>query len=191
MQDSMPAWMLRETDENQNILALKRIIQFAPRPNRILEYFGGMGGMTRVLRSHWMTVPVQTWDHDELCVKHLRSFQYPATDVQEGDSLTLACPQKGDGVSMDFNRLTLLRAQKEYLKPLSRVFNAWPTWVHITDSARSKLHLNYKTYGLENPTMEAYLSRFDEWVNARWPYRIHAFAGHHKATLLLFVRDFR
>lgn len=186
MKDDQPAWKLSVKDETRNGEAVKTLLsRSAPAPKRIVEFFGGIGGVTRVAREMYPCTPLITWDKDDRCVETLREIE--GVEVIQGDSLEEALVKEGDGVLMDFNLWTLLRARSVYKGVMERVFASRPTWVQVADSSLGKLHLNYASYGLESKDPEGYYGEVKKWVRELGFALVDREKAHHKTVMLLFL----
>ncbi len=187
MKDSLPAWALKNRDETCNIKAVVALLKrSAPQPKRLLEFFGGIGGVTKAVRKLYPKTPLETWDMDDRCVKLLS--QVPEVEVVQGDSVTDCTPRKGDGVLMDFNVWTVLRAKSVYVELMNRVFRADPLWVQLADSSAGKIHMNYESYGMTSNNWNEYADKLREWVE-EFGYELRGWEeSHHNTTMLLFVK---
>lgn len=85
-----------------------------------------------------------------------------------------------DLVLADFNITTM--KNREMLDQVFEVVQ--PEWIIFTDVACCKIHLNYRSYGLERPEMEDYWKGF----NVPW-YRLIRFSRkHYAASTALYQR---
>ena len=184
MLDSQPAWMLKAKDETNNVEAVRRLIAKAPRPTRLLEYFGGLGGVTRIALETFPGTPIQTWDADKTCVECLRAIE--GIEVKQGDSLSKAEPKKGDGILMDFNLWTLLRAKTKYRGVMRQVFGSGAKWVQVADSSSAKLHINFRSYGCLSSDWDEYVGQVKGWAMGMGWALVGQERSHFKTVMFLF-----
>lgn len=186
MKDSQPAWALSDKDETNNGGAVERLItRSAPKPKRLLEFFAGLGGVTKRIKALYPDLPFEAWDTDSRCVQELSKI--PGVTVVQGDSLDNCWAEEGDGVLMDFNLWTLRKAKGQYFSDMRRIFSAKPAWVQVADSSSGKLHLNYKSYGMKTSAWEEYSQLVDEWVRGLGYHLADQERSHHKTVMLLFL----
>lgn len=153
-------------------------------PWRIVEAFGGVGNITRILIEAFPGVRVVSWDRDPRCVEALKELGVKAV---LGDSVRDLTASEGDGVCLDHNMLTLLRLRGELQPLIERVLSAEPLWVQLNDSAVSKLHLNWKSYGAKSKSLQDYLGAYDREF-ARFGYKVTDHEGHARATQIILSR---
>jgi hypothetical protein len=188
MKDTPPVYKISVQDDYLNRMALVNVVEDAPQPTRIVDMFGGLGKFCFELIRRFPGVPIVQYEIDDRCVEYLRVFDRPGVTVIQGDALKLFKPQLGDGVVADFNLLTLKRAQNEFREFFFDCFKAQIKWLIVTDSAPSKLHLNYRNYGCKSPSIDEYIYEWSKWVK-EWGYRIARFTrAHFRSTLLLIER---
>jgi len=174
MQDDQPAWMMRGEDENSNITALMLLLLREEQPKYVVEYFGGTGRMTTAIHEYWPDARIISWDKDPRCCDMIQAA-VPAADVYIGDSIADLVPPPGAGVIMDFNKLTIKRFRDDYSgyrTCIERVVATMPAFVTITDGAKVRLQLHYKTYGLKSRSKEEYREAFCEELRARYGTRV-------------------
>jgi hypothetical protein len=186
MYDAQPAWMLSDKDETANVGAVRRLLSRPGlRPERLFEFFGGLGRVTRMAMEVFPGVPIETWDMDDRCCEELRSIG-GGVEVRTGDSLSDLVVTERSGVLMDFNVWTVLKARTVYADVMDRVMAARPRWVQVTDSALSKLHLNYASYGAAAGTWDSYREVLREWARAKGWVLVGEERAHHKTVMVLF-----
>lgn len=171
-------------DEDKNNTYLRLLLKKLPKPKRMLEVFGGVGNITKIIMEIFPGVPVESWDIDPRCVELLGVI--PGVTARLGDSTELAVAKKGDGVFVDHNMLTLKTLQNDLNGMLSRILSGKPSWVQLNDSARSKLHLNFKSYGLENDLLETYMGAYDKML-LPYGYKVYSHLGHFRATQIILT----
>ena len=174
---------LTEKDENANGVAVTRLLEQVAAPDRIFEFFGGLGAMTATARFLFPTSKIESWDLDPRCAELIRE-RVPGIDVICGDSINQLVPTSGSGVLMDWNVWTLQRANGQYARVMERVFAAKPLWIQVADSSMSKFHINKRSYGVE--TEAEYWQAIDAWAR-RYGYRLSAKErAHWKTWMLMF-----
>lgn len=173
------------------------LFQNAPEFNAVFELFGGVGALWRVLEELGKATEYtahETWEISPGCVAELKR-QFPRGHrIRLTDSFTTQLPVLGGSsvlVSLDFNTFTPLRAAREprFLHLLGRVFSMLPGFVHITDSAPNKLHLNAGHYsrffGRDVQDVDSYARATSAWFLARYNYRINRAVYHSNALYYL------
>lgn len=185
MSDSSPAWQIKPRDEVANAEILRRLFDGLKAPKRVVEFFGGLGKTTKVIRQMWPQVPIQSWDLDSTCIRFLKKVE--RCEVIQGDSLSDCVVNPGDGVLMDFNLWTVKRAEGNYADVMKRTFEARPAWVEVADSAMGKMHINFASYGLAKASRIDYIHLVSNWV-VQYGYRLGRYEVNHVRTMtFLFV----
>lgn len=164
---------------------LRKLFSKLPKPNRILELFGGLGDMTKLVQEFYPSVPIQSWDIDSRCVLVLSKI--PGVQAKCGNSLVLARAEAEDGVILDHNSFTLKTARTILSVVMKRLLKVSPLWVCINDCAVSKLHLNYRRYGCKDRYIQSYIDAYDEMYKDLG-YRVVAYSGHARATQIALGR---
>lgn len=152
MTSDRPATHLSERELDTNARAVAWVLEGCPAPSRIVELFGGTGRVTAAARSRFPGVRIDSWDLDAECCDLIRS-KVPDATVTLGSSSDI--PLAG-GVIADYNLMTLLRFPPEAPRYGDEV-----EWASITDSSVTKLHLNFRSYGLEGPDLLQYCRRYE------------------------------
>ncbi len=161
----------------------------------IYESFGGIGMLGQLLSEHFPTALIDSYELDADCVNQYRSRGLENVNLHHGDTRAqfLSRDTEFDAASLDFNQFTLLDLHRKegafQTWLLNKVFQQKPDWVHVTDSCCSKLHLNYKSYGLKTSDWEDYVAKFDEEFRKRWGYRVLFQAKHNSASCFLLVPE--
>lgn len=180
---------------------VRAIIEGAAPPVWMYEAFGGIGMLTGVFMDAFPGVSIRSAELDGACVEAYATQHYGTrATVYHGDTLdllgqwlrdTAEGAPLWDAASLDFNRCTLLDLQKDknnfQNKVISLAVCSRPKWIHVTDSAVGKLHLNWRSYGLRSyidrgHALAAYLARVSNWWEERHGYRIVKSANHSAAT---------
>jgi hypothetical protein len=156
-----PATALDAAQSSSNAESVARLLRGAQRPERLLEFFGGVGRMSKIVHALWPDVPHVVWEWDAECVAQLARLSY--AHIHCGDSIAEAEVHPGDGVLFDHNLCTVLRARRELRPVLERVLAAEPMWLVVTDVARSRFWLNWgRAYGLPQRDWGCYVEAWGE-----------------------------
>lgn len=122
----------------------------------VLDIRYGTGDWARRLRERAPHVQIFGFEVDSVTAKiAYRGCVELAVAEYVGEQLPL-WPAEYDLLLADFNNLTRLKA--EPLHVALRAAN--PQWVVFTDVASAKLHINFASYGLDNPDLAEYYRRF-------------------------------
>jgi hypothetical protein len=198
MLDSTP-YRLRPPDEvRREQDCMRRIFENAPRVPLIWEAFGGTGITAQVLSDRFPGAQLQATELDAECVLAYNSLGLHNALCRQVDAREFAATclngHRVWGVSLDFNRLTLLdlwgRPEGRWKVDLISTVVQRATqlrWLQVTDSAASHLHLNFDKYGLQAPSIPDYVARWKVEAFARWKLTLSAWAGHSRATYMLLV----
>lgn len=168
---------------------VEKILEQVSPVASIYEAFGGIGMLGQVLSERFPNALIDSYELDAECVYRYRDRNLLNVTINHADTLTQS--GKFEAASLDFNRFPLLdlnRKEGEFQqRVLSKVFNQNPDWVHVTDSSCSKLHLNWKSYGLKEPDWDGYVEKLDQAFQERWGYRIVTWDKHSRAAYFIFV----
>jgi len=197
MTDKTPYYSRPAKERAREAACMRHVLAGAEAPDVIVESFGGIGMTAQIMRDFWPGASIYSSDLDTACAQEWNAklqTQNPLRYCDNDDALsvlqklapTIQPPQKV-GVSLDFNRLTLLDLEKGReddwrLELIGEVLELRPSWIQVTDSACSKLHLNWRSYGLERPGFIDYINKLDEWWQQRTKYKMMAVARHHAAS---------
>jgi len=191
MDMNTPARDIRETDLEKNVDMLRDLLTGIEPPGRIVEYFGGLGMMTEFLAGWAPKARLVAFEQDPQCLvlaeTRVMRWANRVTFLPQ-DCLTAGLPfvKPGVGVVLDFNVMTLLRAQREYEARLSAIFARAPAFVALTDSAVSKFHLNFESYGLAEANWAEYMKAWGKYLRPKG-YKVKKFVTHTKASMFLAV----
>lgn len=183
MNQDTPAVAIKTKDLDANGLALKELLEAIPRRERIqriVDIRYGLGGWARHAVESFPLANVLGFEQDAetaskaFLVPSVRLLNERFNDIQKLEGKT-------DLLLADFNTLTVLK--RELLDRALTAVN--PAWIVFTDVCCSKLHLNYRSYGLENPDLAAYWERFEVggYRLVKWVKR------HHAASSALYQRQ--
>lgn len=194
MRDATPAFEIRAIDLDTNARMLSELLEdarfFIDPPDRVVELCGGVGTMTRVLAGKFPAVEITTHDLDATCVKMINEISLPRVAVVHG-SYFEAETREDDLVVADFNMMTYLRfmdARTAEANLVRSFLNNRIKYLLMTDSATSKLHLNFKSYGLSTANWNEYVSGYSRAVVARG-YKVVNHVRAKRAAMLLFARE--
>jgi len=179
MNSSTPAILIRSKDLAKNVKAFAGCLELLPKtPKTVLDIRYGLGGWAKELRRRYPKVAITGYEADPSTYN--TAFRDSLTNVYCGMFDGSKRGYRVDLLVADFNTLTTLK-RKELEEALAIVKCQW---LIFTDVACSKLHLNYRSYGLEEPDLNAYWDEFD--VEG---YRLAGWAReHHAASTAIYQR---
>ena len=165
------------------------------RVDWVIEYCGGVGGFSILVRELLDPDYHIICDLDTLCCHHLlRAF--PLAIVARGDYNIMAGALEpmigGVGLSVaDFNTFTIGRLHKEpVLQRVVARMQIAGNYAIITDSAKSYLHLNADSYselmGVTITDFESYCQAMDGYM-ATYGKMVVAVAHHFRAAYILIA----
>lgn len=165
MDNKTPAIDIKQKDRNRNRLAFHSCLRYLRDKEEadiknVVDIRYGLGGWACSLFEFYPKCKLIGFEGDEATysqaaeprgTKLIHSYFPPAKKYKV--SKLSNC----DLLLADFNRLTVMNKSEltEALDLLS------PRYAIFTDVSCSKLHLNYKSYWLESPSLDAYWSSFD------------------------------
>lgn len=179
----------------QKQISMEWVFREAPSVDYIFEAFGGLGITTLEIAARFPKTPIISVEADTGCVEkaRVRTAGCRVTHIQ-GDALISMrtwAPPGLRGISLDFNQFTLLDlvTRSGWRKLVLReALKLYPMWLHLTDTSRSKLHLHWKRYGLENGDYFTYINALDDWFQDNANMRIMRGARRHTSNYLLLQR---
>ena len=157
-----------------------------------VEFFGGVGINSTMIQKIIEPENHYIYDYDEKCVEHLNKnfenvFQADSYQVMQG------IKSKNALYDFDFNSFTikqLIENEKRVKNGIDNIFSQKPKAVIITDSAKSKIHLNYKVYerllNAKIGDFNDYISAVDEYFQDEYNYSISHCYFHNSASYSLF-----
>lgn len=172
MNPSTPAAQIAERDLSKNTAAVRELLALVEPPQTIVDCRYGLGGWARVVHELFEDADLLGFEADPETFE--RAYKHDLAEVRNRvtsayDQLWRPC----DLLLADFNTVTQLKRRE-----LDEELDRWqPTAIIFTDVACGKLHLNYRSYGLDQPDLDAYWRR---WSIPR--YRFERFARHHHAA---------
>lgn len=192
MRQDTPYNSRSSTEQARERECVEKILRHAEPPKKLYEAFGGIGMLGQLMSERYPLAQIDSYELDDACVAEYRSRNLKNVTVNHEDTRTKFQVQTDfDAASLDFNRFTLLdlrRPEGEFQAHiLGRVFDKKPKWVHVTDSACSKIHLNWKSYGLSGPDWHEYVQALETAFMVRWGYRVGMFSKHSRAAYFLMV----
>jgi hypothetical protein len=189
MKDVTPARDIREGDLIKNVNMLRDLLKplGAKRPPKIVEWFTGVGMMTAFLEGWAPSAEVVTFELDAEC-RRIAAERVALAELREGDAMKVALAEvePGCGVVLDFNLMTVLQAETKHIQFFGSLFSHRPAFATITDSAVSKMHLNFGSYGLAKPDWAAYVGKWDGFVR-RYGMRVAHSVSATRASMILVV----
>jgi tRNA A58 N-methylase Trm61 len=191
MKDVTPARDIREKDLLANVDMLRNVLKplGAKRPPKVVEWFTGVGMMTAFLEGWAPAAEVVSFELDEEC-RRLAAERVALADLRRGDAMKVALAEleTGDGAVLDFNLMTLLQAETKHIQFFGSLFSRRPAFATITDSAVSKMHLNFASYGLAKPDWSEYVKKWDAFARKHGMRVAHSVSASRASMLLVVPR---
>lgn len=188
MKDLTPVYRISQRDDLLNRRSFANLLNIADRPSSVVELFGGCGGFTAEIVDRWPGIRVLSYELDGECYKMLEKVPGNVEAIP-ADSLSNSKPVRDCGLVGDFNLLTIGRAQGKFKSFFERWFDGrLPKWMILTDSAPSKLHINYRSYGLSSGTLEEYMWAWDRLLQSKGYYLRSYQRSHFRTVLILAER---
>lgn len=160
----------------------------------IFEAFAGTGMAAGILLEAQPGARLSSVDLDPECVDaYNRRHQGSSATAVVGDASEFIqnwSPTGPWGATLDFNRFTLLDLTGRLnwkTALIDEVIIRRPDWIHITDSAAKYLHMNWRSYGLEDAEFLSYVRKLDWWINSLWGYSIVRSSRHSNACHTISV----
>jgi hypothetical protein len=192
--DQPPAVLARKA------ACMEWVFRGAPPVDRVLEAFGGLGVTTVAIARRFPRAHIRSVDLDAGCVERARRATVSYVNVRHEQNDALAELSSWDeggalGVSLDFNRFTLLDLTRRggwRRQILDSALALSPTWLQLTDTAVGKLHLHWRGYGLEDGDYLTYINTIDRWFRVGEDLRVTRVARRSTSSYLLLerIRDF-
>ena len=158
--------------------ATQWLLEILPVGLPVVEYFGGVGLVSTIIRGMLQPSSHVIYELDERCVEQL-GFAYPGEDphVIHGDArayMGVGLPEPGGIAFLDFPHFTPL--QGKWREGFGAVFRCQPSAVVVTDTALSMLGVHKKRYtqqfGLPVEGPRTYAMGFSAWL-----HRTHRYAA--------------
>lgn len=184
MNKDTPALEIKQKDLDKNAWALKSTLEQIDTPIRkVVDIRYGLGGWAKVVMEKYPKAIYLGYEQNK------ETYLAAWKDIPDSQRFIVVKPFpnlrttfKGiDLLLADFNNLTVLKR-----RPLDEALAITsPKWVVFTDVASSKLHLNYRSYGLCRPSLNDYWNKFDieGYTLEFWEQT------HHAASSALYRRD--
>ena len=171
MDKNTPVREIREKDLAANCLAFGECLKRVPANEikTVLDIRYGRGGWARLVRNRIPNARITGYEQDRKTAK--LAWADVNTDLLAEEYF----PQRKvfDLLIADFNTLTQIKRQE--IDDVIKVVRT--KYLIFTDVCCSKLHLNYYSYGLSEPSLIKYWRRFN--LDG---YRFVCFARHHYAA---------
>ncbi len=185
MNSETPAREIRPKDLAANVAAFEVCLDHLPQKGigDVLDIRYGLGEWAKALSLVCPSATIHGFemDRETFCAAarpaRSRLLHRPFDPLR----IPKSWPQRYDLLCADFNTLTLLKA--EHLR--QAVVATSPRFLIFTDVACSKLHLNFKSYGLknvDNSGLDRYFSAFRMKVLPGWELKHVARLHYHAAT---------
>lgn len=210
MRDTTPYLDRPEGEVAREAECMRLIFQGAPEVSYIYETFGGFAVTSRVLAALFPFVKFVATDLSPECCEEYNRLMHGRgecfnLDALEGAGRLLTLIAEPVGVSMDYNKFTLLDLDgrsRQKLSLLETVVRHQPRWIQLTDSAVRYLHLNAVRYGVNPKTspgsrphevdqrrselLHQYVGTMEEKMQSLFGLKLDAVAYHYAATYLRF-----
>lgn len=186
--DKTPAQFLNIAQGDRNARAIEELLRLIPIESesvRIYDIRYGMGRWARTCFEYYDEVEVDFvgWEHDRDCV------DMTDPEVRERGDVRVAYFPSGpidlpvDLLLGDFNNMTVKKAEPL----LDAVEDLDPRFIIFTDSAPSKLHLNYDRYGLSSSqSVDDYIRLYEDLLP---DYELtHYIRPHHAVVISLWTK---
>jgi hypothetical protein len=182
MDHNTPAKDIKPKDLAANTKALAELLDFVEGPiKQIVDIRYGLGGWAQEYTSQWPRARVVAYEQDEETAA--KAWTNDQVNLEVGPFKPQEFPfYHVDLLLADFNTLTVLK--DTLLVEALAVIE--PKWVIFTDVCCSKLHLNYRSYGLKKSDgLDAYWCKFavEGYGLVRWR------KFHHAASSALYQRQ--
>lgn len=187
-----------ERERAEEARCFREVLTGAAAPEVLYEAFGGIGMTAKLMQELFPGTFIASAELDEECVQRYRlGVDMARASILHDDTRELL---KGffehadglhmDAASLDYNRCTLLdlRNPKSFQHQLiKRVAELGPKWIQYTDSSIGKLHLNFRSYGLQvyvdrSFAWDRYTGELHKWFKEQIGYQIVASARHSAAS---------
>lgn len=180
MDSLTPAIDIKSKDLGRNCTALSVLLEKIPtHPKTVVDVRYGLGGWARVLLKRFPKSTIIGFEKHEPTYE--AAWKDSRVSLKLGDLLSDSRPPtRCDLLLCDFNTSTVLK-RKELDEVLSQVSCRY---LVFTDVCCSKLHLNYRSYGLDSPDLNRYWKKF-----AVPGFRLMTFSKeHHAASTALYEK---
>ena len=178
MDSFTPATAIKPKDLQKNTEALKELLGYLDKPPRtVLDIRYGLGGWAKLVRKTYSKAKYLGYEAD----RETYRTAWKDKGVKLVNSVFPLCETKEvDLLLADFNTLTILK-RGELDNVLASVrCDA----VIFTDVCCSKIHLNYRSYGLRQANLSSYWQKF----LIEGFYLVGFSKEHHVASTALFQR---
>jgi hypothetical protein len=166
-------------------LATEWLFADVERGLSVIEYFGGAGVVSCIVKNMIQPARHIAIDRDERCVCQLKGL-LGEENAREGNARKemLALIEYFDMHVLDFPKFTALTATQAYSNQLAKIFSTNPRYVVITDTACSYLGVHKRLYRdvlgsgpIANP--REYTLSFSQFLMARYGYSVRKAAYRH------------
>lgn len=172
-----------------NVYAEKGLERFGSA----VEYFGGMGAQSLMIRELFRPKSHLVYDFSHEAVQHIKT-QVEGVDAQQADSYDPDNFYAADLVGLDFGDLTVWKTREgeKHRELLDRVFAGRPNAVVLTDVACRYLHLHRERYesllGAGTcASYETYLEALSDRLEALYGYVMVGGFYHRWSTVMALV----
>ena len=166
-----------EKDKLIRFARIEGALEGAERPNLVWDPLCGHGIFASFIAGKWPGVRIVSSDHDAGCVIAYAERQIPNATVSQLNVLDAPEPAGTDAAIMSVNLCTMLDFVRAYRGEfqklvLARLLKNKKKWMTIEDTACSKLHLNWYSYGLKSWDINEYFELLSNWFEDTWGYRV-------------------
>ena len=171
------------------------LCKWLPKHIGVVEFFAGLGSLHDVFESELEPTSHYVCELDQKSVDGLLvRLSGSKTVVECGNAYVLAFPHITDGclVSLDFNKYTILNLlqSKEAFWTLGHIATCGAKYIHLTDSAVFRMHLNAKAYtkhlGVEIKNIDDYFAACADKYFEMLGWTLMGTPYHRGAAHLLF-----
>lgn len=190
-----------ERERDAEAACFAKVLSRATAPSFIYEAFGGIGMVTRILLDRFPEARLSAAELDSECVEIWRRdvLDTRAKIVHEDTCQLLQrlVPEPNTAAVFDFNRCTLMDLLKSgsFQSQLLRAATTklHPKWIEVTDSSVGKLHLNWRSYGLDGydyreTAWGLYSDKVADWFQTSLGYRMTARSHHWAASYYMLEK---
>jgi len=181
---------------NRHLYAFRDIAKDIEKGGKVIEFFGGSGFQTMIIQKIIQPNQHLVYDISEICVEHMkRMFPGQFVDVRRADSFERFKIDKCDTAICDFNTFTALRLvdDRKVESSLKKLLEREQLkYVTITDSSKTKMHLNNKVYqkwlDYEIENFVDYCKGFSRYLFKEFGFSVKKVNYHYGASILFLQR---
>lgn len=177
-------------------LAIDEMLDIVGSADCVHEAFGGLGIISSHINQRLKPKIHTACEIDPFCISVMEKLPFLTTVTEDSISATprIIVENKPDFVSLDWNAMSMYRMLKggdPNGAILRAAFENGTKFIHITDSARSKVHLHTKTYseafGYPIKNNDDYVAYLNKWASETYGYKVAYVAHENMANFTLFT----